>query len=41
MCFATYIRGFDPETRIIRRNLIRYMVLTQALVLRDISMQVI
>ncbi|CAI4221852.1 unnamed protein product [Auanema sp. JU1783] len=38
--FGCYIRGRDEETRIQRRNLVRYMVLTQALVLRDISMQV-
>uniref|UniRef100_A0A915CQF4 Bestrophin homolog n=1 Tax=Ditylenchus dipsaci TaxID=166011 RepID=A0A915CQF4_9BILA len=40
VCFATFIRGSDTETRILRRTLVRYMVLTQALVLRDISMQV-
>lgn len=40
MCFATFIRGSDIETRILRRTLVRYMVLNQALVLRDISMQV-
>ncbi|KAI1701915.1 bestrophin, RFP-TM, chloride channel domain-containing protein [Ditylenchus destructor] len=40
VCFATFIRGSDEETRIMRRTLIRFMVLTQALVLRDISMQV-
>ncbi|CAD6197930.1 unnamed protein product [Caenorhabditis auriculariae] len=40
LLFASYIRGRDEPTRIIRRNLVRYMVLTQALVLRDISMQV-
>lgn len=38
--FATLIRGDDEETCILRRTLIRYMVLNQALVLRDISMQV-
>ncbi|KAI6217039.1 Bestrophin domain containing protein [Aphelenchoides fujianensis] len=37
--FATLIRGNDEETRILRRTLIRYMVLNQALVLRDISLQ--
>lgn len=41
MLFALYIRGRDDKTRIVRRNLVRYMVLTQALVLRDISMQVV
>lgn len=40
LLFATYIRGADEETRVIRRNLVRYLVLSQALVLRDISMQV-
>ncbi|KAL3101784.1 hypothetical protein niasHS_003193 [Heterodera schachtii] len=40
MNFANYIRGTDTETRITRRTLIRYMVLCQALVLRDISVQV-
>lgn len=40
MAFANYIRGTDQETRMLRRNLVRYMVLNQALVLRDISMQV-
>jgi len=38
--FANFIRGDDEETCILRRTLIRYMVLNQALVLRDISMQV-
>lgn len=38
--FATFIRGNDEETQILRRNLVRYLVLTQTLVLRDISMQV-
>lgn len=38
--FATFIRGSDTETQILRRNLVRYMVLTQALILRDISVQV-
>ena len=37
---ATLIRGTDEHTRILRRTLIRYMVLTQTLVLRDISLQV-
>uniref|UniRef100_A0A183CBP5 Bestrophin homolog n=1 Tax=Globodera pallida TaxID=36090 RepID=A0A183CBP5_GLOPA len=40
MNFANYIRGSDTETRITRRTLVRYMVLCQALVLRDISLQV-
>ncbi|KIH49880.1 hypothetical protein ANCDUO_20044, partial [Ancylostoma duodenale] len=38
--FASYIRGGGESTRILRRNMVRYMVLCQALVLRDISMQV-
>lgn len=38
--FASYIRGGEESTRVLRRNLVRYMVLCQALVLRDISMQV-
>jgi len=40
LAFASYIRGTDQDTRMLRRNLVRYMVLNQALVLRDISMQV-
>ncbi|KAI6214421.1 Bestrophin domain containing protein [Aphelenchoides besseyi] len=38
--FANLIRGNDQNTTILRRTLIRYMVLNQALVLRDVSMQV-
>ncbi|KAK5977207.1 Bestrophin [Trichostrongylus colubriformis] len=37
---ATYLRGSDEKSRMMRRNVIRYMVLTQVLVYRDISMQV-
>ncbi|KAI1711833.1 bestrophin, RFP-TM, chloride channel domain-containing protein [Ditylenchus destructor] len=37
---ATYVRGDDKETKVARRNLIRYMVLTQILVLRDICQSV-
>uniref|UniRef100_A0A1I7UNA6 Bestrophin homolog n=1 Tax=Caenorhabditis tropicalis TaxID=1561998 RepID=A0A1I7UNA6_9PELO len=37
---SNYIRGTDEQTRMIRRNVIRYMVLTQVLVFRDISLQV-
>ncbi|MFH4979309.1 hypothetical protein AB6A40_006018 [Gnathostoma spinigerum] len=37
---ATYVRGADEQMRIVRRNIIRYLVLTQTLVFRDISMQV-
>uniref|UniRef100_A0A914D7L5 Bestrophin homolog n=1 Tax=Acrobeloides nanus TaxID=290746 RepID=A0A914D7L5_9BILA len=38
--FATFIKENDDDSRMLKRNLIRYMVLNQALVLRDISMQV-
>uniref|UniRef100_A0A914DFE7 Bestrophin homolog n=1 Tax=Acrobeloides nanus TaxID=290746 RepID=A0A914DFE7_9BILA len=34
------VQGTDEETRMHRRNLIRYLCLTQVLVLRDISMRV-
>ncbi|PAV92046.1 hypothetical protein WR25_22704 [Diploscapter pachys] len=37
---ATYVRGTDEKSRILRRNILRYMVLTQVLIFRDISMQV-
>uniref|UniRef100_A0AC34R8T0 Bestrophin homolog n=1 Tax=Panagrolaimus sp. JU765 TaxID=591449 RepID=A0AC34R8T0_9BILA len=40
MSFAAYIKGTDEETKLLRRTLVRYMVLNQALVLRDISIQV-
>uniref|UniRef100_A0A914Z4X4 Bestrophin homolog n=1 Tax=Panagrolaimus superbus TaxID=310955 RepID=A0A914Z4X4_9BILA len=40
IAFSTFIRGHDDSTRALRRTLIRYMVLNQTLVLRDISMQV-
>jgi predicted membrane chloride channel (bestrophin family) len=40
IAFSTFIRGNDDSTRALRRTLVRYMVLNQALVLRDISMQV-
>uniref|UniRef100_A0A914XZA8 Bestrophin homolog n=1 Tax=Panagrolaimus superbus TaxID=310955 RepID=A0A914XZA8_9BILA len=40
MAFAALIHGDDEKTKLLRRTLIRYMVLNQALVLRDISMQV-
>uniref|UniRef100_A0A914XYD1 Bestrophin homolog n=1 Tax=Panagrolaimus superbus TaxID=310955 RepID=A0A914XYD1_9BILA len=39
IAIATFIRGEDDETRALRRTLIRYMILTQSLVLRDISLQ--
>ncbi|XGW29596.1 hypothetical protein V3C99_008998 [Haemonchus contortus] len=37
---ATYLRGNDEKSRMMRRNVIRYMVLAQVLIYRDISMQV-
>lgn len=37
---ATYIRGTDERTRNMRRNIVRYCVLSQVLVFRDISMKV-
>ncbi|VDN54529.1 unnamed protein product [Dracunculus medinensis] len=37
---AAYIHGSDEKTRMMRRNIIRYCVLSQALVFRDISMRV-
>ncbi|KAH7717915.1 Protein BEST-8 [Aphelenchoides avenae] len=37
---STYIRGTDKETRMIRRNIVRYLCLTQVMVLRDISIRV-
>jgi hypothetical protein len=37
---ATNVRGVDESTRIARRNIVRYLVLTQALIFRDISMPV-
>ncbi|KAI1704162.1 bestrophin, RFP-TM, chloride channel domain-containing protein [Ditylenchus destructor] len=37
---GTYIRGDDNETKITRRNLVRYMCLTQILLLRDICQNV-
>uniref|UniRef100_F1L206 Bestrophin homolog n=1 Tax=Ascaris suum TaxID=6253 RepID=F1L206_ASCSU len=40
ICVATFVRGTDEDTCILRRNIVRYIVLTQALVLRDISLQV-
>ncbi|KAE9546434.1 hypothetical protein FO519_010354, partial [Halicephalobus sp. NKZ332] len=40
MSFASYIKGNDDDTRMLRRTLVRYMVLNQTLVLRDISLQV-
>uniref|UniRef100_A0A914BWF8 Bestrophin homolog n=1 Tax=Acrobeloides nanus TaxID=290746 RepID=A0A914BWF8_9BILA len=40
IAIATFIRDNDEDTLMLKRNLIRYMVLNQALVLRDISIQV-
>ncbi|KAI1732535.1 bestrophin, RFP-TM, chloride channel domain-containing protein [Ditylenchus destructor] len=37
---AALIRGSDAETKLLRRNVIRYSVLSQVLVFRDISIQV-
>ncbi|KAI1706962.1 bestrophin, RFP-TM, chloride channel domain-containing protein [Ditylenchus destructor] len=37
---GTYVRGDDNETKITRRNLVRYMCLTQILLLRDICQNV-
>lgn len=37
---SIYIRGSDDNTRAIRRCIVRYMVLSQTLVLRDVSIQV-
>uniref|UniRef100_A0A914YGI4 Bestrophin homolog n=1 Tax=Panagrolaimus superbus TaxID=310955 RepID=A0A914YGI4_9BILA len=37
---ATYINGTDEITRAMRRNIIRYLVLSQTLVLRNISVEV-
>ncbi|VDM99245.1 unnamed protein product [Thelazia callipaeda] len=37
---AAYVKGSDEHTRMLRRNIIRYCVLSQALVFRDISMRV-
>ncbi|VDM42588.1 unnamed protein product [Toxocara canis] len=37
---AAYVRGSDEKTRKMRRNIVRYCVLSQALVFRDISMRV-
>jgi hypothetical protein len=37
---ASYIRGNDKETTTVRRNCMRYLCLTQVLVLRDIALSV-
>ncbi|CAP32290.1 Protein CBG13503 [Caenorhabditis briggsae] len=40
LLIATYIRGNDEKSRILRRTTLRYMVLTQVIIFRDISMRV-
>ncbi|KAL6739797.1 hypothetical protein Aduo_013208 [Ancylostoma duodenale] len=40
LVISTYLRGNDEKSRMMRRNVLRYMVLTQVLIFRDISMQV-
>ncbi|CAJ0601349.1 unnamed protein product [Cylicocyclus nassatus] len=40
LVMSTYLRGNDEKSRMMRRNVIRYMVLTQVLIFRDVSMQV-
>ncbi|EYC18537.1 hypothetical protein Y032_0027g1574 [Ancylostoma ceylanicum] len=40
LVISTYLRGNDEKSRMMRRNVVRYMVLTQVLIFRDISMQV-
>ncbi|KAK0394436.1 hypothetical protein QR680_000735 [Steinernema hermaphroditum] len=37
LLIATYMRGADDTARNMRRNVLRYLVLTQALVYRDVS----
>lgn len=37
---AAYVRGDDERIRKMRRNIVRYCVLSQVLVFRDISMKV-
>lgn len=37
---AHLIEGNDPETRLLRRRIVRYAVLSQTLVFRDISLEV-
>uniref|UniRef100_A0A914VY79 Bestrophin homolog n=1 Tax=Plectus sambesii TaxID=2011161 RepID=A0A914VY79_9BILA len=37
---AAYIEGTDDTTRMIRRNIVRFMVLVQAMVFRDISVPI-
>lgn len=40
LLIATYVRGSDEIARRTRRNILRYLVLTQAMVYRDISSSV-
>ncbi|KAI6184094.1 Bestrophin-like protein [Aphelenchoides bicaudatus] len=40
LLIATYVRGTDEMARRLRRNMLRYLVLTQAMVFRDISSSV-
>lgn len=37
---SAYVKGTDEKTRMMRRNIVRYCVLSQALVFRDISLRV-
>lgn len=34
---ATYVKGTDERARMIRRSIVRYAVLVQAMVFRDVS----
>ncbi|KAI6176012.1 Bestrophin-like protein [Aphelenchoides bicaudatus] len=38
LAVSTAVRGTDVETRLLKRNVVRYSVLSQALVFRDISL---
>ncbi|CAI2349928.1 unnamed protein product [Caenorhabditis sp. 36 PRJEB53466] len=40
LMIATYVRGNDEKSRMLRRTALRYMVLTQVIIFRDISMRV-
>ncbi|ULU13825.1 hypothetical protein L3Y34_016372 [Caenorhabditis briggsae] len=40
LAIATLVRGTEPETVLTRRTIIRYLVLSQVLVFRDISLKV-
>ncbi|KAI6236174.1 Bestrophin/UPF0187 family-containing protein [Aphelenchoides besseyi] len=39
LAVASNVKGTDTETRILKRNIIRYCVLSQSLLFRDISLQ--